>query len=746
MGLFSLVLAVGSGGASQALDNATLTIILELAPDATPPPTGKARLTVTAVLSRLAEPETFHVDVPVPGERTLELPAAGAWSVAVEAAGSWARERVVLVERGGARAAITLLPTGTLAGRLEVGKGSEPPVAVSVRFEAEGADGELASASCPVAAGELRCTLPRGTFDLRLGLPGHAPQYLWAVEVPAGGTTRVTLRPFVPGGSISGWVVLEPPPLASTAVTIEASAATAGPVHDATDHHRRSRQTTSATADARGHFQLTGLPAGEVILSARAAGLGEEVAGPFPVYAGAETELPEPMRLRPPARFEVVLDPPVDPYGEAWRLRLVPLARPGGNLARAWSGTAGADGGWSQDGVNEGHYVLEVRSSTAEWLTEQVEVRAGQPMHEIAVPLLEVEGRLTFQAEPRPVALWFVEPGSRKRAKMELEGARFSGWLPREGFWQVVLVDRASGRRFGLAPVEVRPAAGGTKARLELDVPDGRILGRVLDPDGEPLAGVPVEAGPMGSRLASSTSVSDEKGRFNFELLAPGAYLLFAEQAELTGASAQVQLQQGLEPGEVVLQLSRRRGLELQVVSRGEPVPGAHVQALQLVPGLATYEVPEATTDLEGRARLEVAANAAALGVLVFAPGQAARFVALDAAAKHAVLEVDQVGGTLTVTFPPTPPAGTGHQLLPYLRTGAFELSLASFQRWARSRDEWQPAAGHLSVPALAAGEYLVCLPKVSFTEGPPASAHAPDCRQVFVPPGGQAAVTFGPA
>lgn len=694
------------------------------------------RVRLTPATSPAEPQDPIAFDLALPSERTLDLPAGSVWRLTASAPGLWLRSFVFAVGNEPSLQTLRAYETGRIAGKVALAPGEGKPQELALRFQSPPGETEFGveSTSCPVTDdGSFRCELPRGKLDLRLGLRGFAPHYLWGVTLSKGTTTNLGTLRFLPGASLSGTVVAEPPLPPSTTVTVELRPSTVPSATGQAPDERIHRWQRTAQLDERGHFQLTELAPGEYRVVARATGYVDGDSGPVEIFAGVESVLDQPVTLHPPARLEVALHPPVDPYGEPWRLLLLSAKEPH-HEPDSYRGVAGEDGTWTLENVAEGPYRLSVRSSSAEWLVEDVDVRTDAPAVEIEVPLVPVVGTVHWHGEPRDVALWFVEVGTQKRSRFELVDEDFSGYLPYEGPWQVVLFDRTTRQRHVLEPVDVQISKASGVARVDLEVPDGEIHGQVVDPEGKPVSGVEVEAQLSGLRVASSTTRTGPDGHFSFSLLSPGAYLLAASHPDYTMASAQVQLQESLLPPEVVLRLRRMQPLRITVSASGLPVPGSWVLLVPVASGSVMGELPNGSTNAQGYVDLAIPDNTVSLNALIFPPGFAAKVLHIDPSRKQFQADVSGSGGSLTLELPVQEQGLSYRGEFLILHDGAF-AALSDFRSWSRARGTWNPAEGRVTIPMLEVGEYTVCPP------GPPpadSEAAGSRCQTGFVPPAGE--------
>lgn len=402
-----------------------------------PAPEGarKARITWS---SSLADIQGGSALVDVPGDQALDLAPGPAWTFRAELDGFWSEEKVLAPRATGERPVeIVLYPAGSLEGTLDLPAGqTEAPSGVSVRFRPApappGSPGQRlpeGTVSCPVAKGVWRCSLPAGAWDLRLKAGPYIPAYLWGVAVRAA--------------------------------------------------HAMSRLEAlllEARTNDRGFFQLEAVPPGRYKLTVSSPGFAATEVGPVEVRSGLEAEVLDRIVLRKPVRFEALLDPPLDPYGQPWRIVL--QATPPASARH--EALASAEGHWAQANVVPGQYNLAVLGDLgSRWLTEEVAVVGGQAPLLVQIPLVEIHGRLRQGDEPLAATLWFGGLAGARRIRFDAdEDGELSGYLPEEGLWKVELVEESAGLRVGLEPVEVRRLPGARRAEVEIVVPVAALVTR----------------------------------------------------------------------------------------------------------------------------------------------------------------------------------------------------------------------------------------------------------------------------
>jgi hypothetical protein len=148
------------------------------------------------------------------------------------------------------------------------------------------------------------------------------------------------------------------------------------------------------------------------------------------------------------------------------------------------------------------------------------------------------------------------------------------------GGYDVFLVLGVEGTIALAGSVELPPGGGG--ARLDLQVPEGALEGRVLRPDGEPLAhAVIIIEGrkTSGDWRFIGRCLADASGAYRAEALAPGMYrALGFDWNGLFGAGMSEQVLVGT--GTQALDLALQEGGRVRVTAAdaaGAPLPGARV-------------------------------------------------------------------------------------------------------------------------------------------------------------------------
>lgn len=519
-----------------------------------------------------------------------------------------------------ARLAATLLPDGAsrglppkatlhLFGRSKRKAGSEPPAVAVV---------------CPIGERKLRCELPAGSWDLKIEVAELAPAYFWGVELPRDRETRLGSVRLRRGASLAGWVL----PIAAearsevTEVTLVPSVGAVPPPALVDRSAARTRHTRVAD---NGFFQLTGLDSGLHTLLVRVDGVEATRIPGLVVEPAREHLLEEPIEIVPPRPLEVLVTPPVDPWGSPWRLVLERQSTSSDRVVeRVAAGTAREDGRWTSPPIPAGAYELKVgRADEAFRIFRELDTRDSSTVY-LDVPLVPIEGSVSMGHEPLAATVWFGGRSRVERVRFESDAeGGFTGYLPRAGRWRLELEDGADGApglgRLTLDPVTVEEPAGGRPDRVDIELPDTTVRGEVVHADGSPEsdAGVTIWRRSAARRSTIGSRRVDAEGRFLFRGLPEGE--VFAEAESFDGGFSRpvaITLLDSVETPPLTLVLEERTLLTGYVRLAGRPIAGASV--LLAPRGQAMGLAARAATDHEGA--FDLLAPRQTVDLLVTAP------------------------------------------------------------------------------------------------------------------------------
>jgi hypothetical protein len=413
-----------------------------------------------------------------------------------------------------------------------------------------------------------------------------------------------------------------------------------------------------------------------------------------------------------PTSFALQIEPPIDPFGQRWRIAL----HTRGSSRR---GEASEEGIWSTSELSPGDYTLMVSDSLdSHWAREELRLDPGDESIRVDVPVVPVRGTVRRGDEPVLATLWFggaSSGGVRIRFDTDREGA-FEGYLPREGEWPVEIAEETSGLRLALDPVDIRRPDGKQVADVEVAIPDTKLPGEVVDELGRAVPEAIVETTSFqdakGRPRRPSRFRSDAEGKFEIRGLPTGPTAVQARLDERASDWAQVALPEGREGPYLKLVLRRDAELRGRLLSANGPVPGAVVSAFPEMSAQPVGEGVEDVTGPDGSFMLRLPAGSPAATLLVMAPGFALRMARVTLDSK-APLEItaEAGGGTLVLeTGQRFDQAGRPFPMTWLVHDGTF-TSPYFLQRWPRllRHDPGAQPEGTLVLPQVMAGYYALC-------------------------------------
>lgn len=681
----------------------------------------------------------------IPGTFQLQLPAGARYLLRAAAPGLWAPEISVDSRKPPLTTELRLYRVGMLTGRFRPPAGFTLPPTLELSLEkSPGADQpaklERTTVACPVSDGLFRCEVPVGRLDFRLSLPGAAAHFGWDVEVGPTKPSELGEIALRPGSSVTGWVInAAGQGLAGSQVRLLPQGAEASV--EPSDRQQMRLRSFSADTNERGFFQIAGVPEGNYRLEAEAKGLAEARRDDVEVEEGLETRLRSEIVLDHPASLTLTVEPAVDPYGRDWR---VDLGTDPPSRASLKQLTPGERGEAEATGLSPGPYLLNLRDQDgAVWMRESIVLEPGPNRQLLAVPLLEVDGVVRQGKRPLAARLFFHLPSgnaARVRFGADVEG-KFSGFLPEAGQWRVQVEIPGEEGRVTLGIFEVRPAPGLSIAKLELQVPDTLVSGRVVNERGEAVAGAEVRAFAPPPREGEHSTRSDEKGGFRFRGLPEGSYTLSAHLEEASSDGIPVSLDEELDAPEATLVLRDQVEVRGFVLSRAGGVPGARLLVIPELGGMSSAQFEETHSSAGGLFRAKVPAGTSALTLVVAAPGFGVRMLRelLPLPGASLQVNVERGGGNLAVStslFRPNPD-GT-RRPMPILFHDGAAVPLAILMRFS---EPTQRTGGlpSMVLPSLESGVYALCSGKATTQAWRQGSSPPPDeCTSGFLAVGGE--------
>jgi hypothetical protein len=635
------------------------------------------------------------VAVKTDAQTRVEL-ADGHWSIDAESEEWWHSEQLIFVSGQPLELEIPLLPAGYISGTVKTRDGELPP---ELLIRTDETSREL---PCPIVEKTFRCKVPAGVVDLRVRATAIVPRYFHELAVERGQTASLGEVVLERGASLSGTVVV-----AGEAKDVRISAASAS-----------GRYVT--TPGRRGHFHIGGLTPGTYrVLATAADGALSSEEMEITILADRLAELRDPLLVEAPRRMRVAVTPPLDPWGEPWQLVLTRVA----DDVLAAKASASETGEWTSP-LRSGSYRLEAgpqRGGT--WLSREIEM-SGEPL-DLPLHLAgeKITGTVTYGDRTLKSLVRFragtaafveVETDDEGRIETALPAVADAQWTA------VVLSDHPKITRTfeGIAP----------RGTVDLHVPVTTLSGVVLRPDGEPAPHALVNI--AAPKEPSVQTVADDRGWFQAQGLAPGAYRVFAHDFLLESDIQTAEVTDSLAPDPIQLVLRDVEKVAGRIVADGRPVPGAKVTVYALdVPQQFTYPM---TTNERGLFGSWAPPGAREIDFQAGAHGFDYRMFRTPVPGRMIDVPMRQEGGPITF------PARSG-ELVPILQhNGAW-----SWPGMLVSEGFGRESRGQIVIGPMEPGPYSLC-----YIRGEDEAAlragridRAKHCREGFLPPRG--ALTF---
>lgn len=671
-------------------------------------------------LDSKAEPLRREV---VPGSPvSLSLPAGSRWEVAGEFPGFWLKREPLEVgsPEKPVRLSLDLWPLGTVTGNVRV-KGGKLPLPKQVLVRSLAAPSFLHREPAPQGAidsplsktGTWSSSLPAARYDLVLSASGFAPAYRWGVEVPVQRTLPLGTIELQPGASVAGWLVVEGGALDPERCLARLTPSLAAGV-DRAGAAQAQRAAFAQKVAKDGFFQLTGLPGGTFDLEIEQPGFPPARLSRLRIDPGAETLLREPLVLRHPVDLAFEVHPAADWLGRPWRAQVVRLGEKRPNPL-VFDGAADAEGLFRVTGQPAGRFRVQLRDSLGNTLAWEEVAWDGSDAapHALEVHFITVEGRLRLGKEPLSATLWFGGHAGTRSAKMESDGeGKFHGVLPSEGPWRIEIEAPQPGFPTW-ARTQVRANRAGL-AHVDVDLPATRLFGRVVDPQGKPVAKALVSAAAESADLVTPSGVD---GGFEFRALPEGIVALGAESSSGVSGRTLVPLAEGRDAGPIELRLQATRKVRGVVLSPRGPVAGAQVMLFALAPfggGAAGTSGPD------GAFEVDLPQGVSTVVAVASAPGFALRATEVQLTEAPVSLQVSEEGGDLEIVLPLGAEAMQAADLFLAFYQNGLPLPAVVFGNWLRDQAPEAAAVGAsgaegkaerpIRIPHVAPGDYRLCL------------------------------------
>lgn len=687
----------------------------------------------------------------VPGQLSFQLARDSSWFLAVEAPGWWAPPITLEIGRTDLQRSVLLEPGGELVAALVVadGRSLAPEHPVSVRFLPVSSKEVLAARMSLCRRGDAtsddwRCPLPVGRWDLRLRAQGYVSLYTWDVAVGEGSRSSIDKTVLRAGASLTGWIEVHGDPQPGSVATVKLRPTTLRQVNQTEQgselERRAGMREWSTTAGHGGFFHFEAIAPGVYEVVAEQAGLAPARSPLVEISGTTESVLREPLVLGELSSVALQLDPALDPRGHPWRVQLIPYSVSPASFEPAVQGTVDPTGFWEGSDVAAGEYWVSVRSDdNAEWHRRTEVIEARTTFLEIGLPLVRVIGSVRAGSEPLESTLRFWGDGERVDAETD-ENGEFAVTLPRAGSWQVEVRSRDGLVKRRLA-AEIAEPRGERTAKLTLELPNGRLRGRVVDVFGRPAPQTTVLATFVPKERLRTLLVRDEEGRFEMAGLDRGTVRLHAWNESQGWRSRQrAVLVDGVSVPEVTLVVEPTLQLHGRVVDSGSAVPNAR---LIVDPGDAPLTwLDPVLTGLGGEFVVDVPARTRSVNVAVQAPGFVLRVLRLEASEDGSVGDValERAGGDLMVHFddPPGPEFLDGRAHVLFHQDGGYVL-LDHLRSWAHLNGARAQDSDNILVPRVQDGFHRFCrLKQDNLWRALVSSAPGEvDCVSGYLSPGG---------
>ncbi len=681
----------------------------------------------------------------------VALPAGSLWEASVAAPGFWVRRLVFRVEdTGEPKQVLEAWPMGRLVGRLVLAERSLPlPKRVLVATQQRGGAAQKrplleGTSDCPVdPEGRFECRIPSSTFDLRILADSFVSTYAWDVAIPESGEADLKTLTLRRGASLAGWVE----PVAGEVVDPERCRVVLTPrvrvdPEDLRAVEEVSRMNREAKVDARGFFQVMDVIPGEYEVHAKQGGAVSDPKKFVDVSKDDETYLYEPFRLEPPLDLEIAVNPAKDWHGKHW---VVYLERSGFQPETSVSAFTSEEGIARFPGQNRGSFDVAISDAVGEGrlASRDLFFDAATARRSFQISWVEVKGRIRQGGRPLFADLRFDGADSAVGLLHSDEKGRFSGILIRDGWWLIKVKAPIAGLTLELLrTIEARDG----RAEIEIELPDTRIFGRVVDATGH--SGAKAMVTVVGSGGAMQWIFADPSGRFEFRGVEPGTLSVGAEarRGGFFSEERSLTLMAGGELGPIELALRAPERFVGQVLSDRGAERRARVTVLGVGP--LRYDYVDTRTETDGSFEAEVpTANKNAIAI-VGAKGTALKAFEIRSG-ETATLFVPETGGTVEVDL------GTSFAR----RTTEGDLSLVLFQNgmelpalklddWTRALRQPIPRGQVRRFVEVAPAEYSACLIPASAQPDRVRNGSSPklavECRSGTLGPGGTLALAFG--
>lgn len=645
------------------------------------------------------------------GRADVKLPTA-VWRATLHAPGLWAPVQDIVVQEGAEAVVATICARrlARLAGSISVA-GFEGPLETRVVLTSA-PDEPVTSPSgriaqevfvCSGGAKEWTCEVPSGRLDVQIRATGFVPQYYWGMQIAPDTAVRVPAISLRRAASVSG-EVHERNDSPAGHVIVALTPPDSSQPFDAPDGRQPA---VSTVTNARGFFQLVGMPPGQYQVLARGRD-GVEAVVDVPVAENTESRLKAPLVLAAPAALTLHVNPDTPPGGGRWSVTLRRTEFP---TARAvMDARVDSRGEWKRSNLRPGPYRLELSSPSGRWLVKTIDVEPGDHSVEVEAHPRRVRGSVRLGNSPvEGRIVWGGQFGPVRLALPLDENGRFEGLIPERPADDAPWTAFVEGTRPAVARnVENVVLPSDPEQDVEIVLPGTSLRGTLVDEAGKPVPLAVVYVSGEKKAPLEQRKIRDEKGEFQFDGLAPGRYQVSAV-APTNLASEEVSMTLDEEKDEARVRLVLRRTADVIISVRSPeatPVPGARV--LVLPAQAPNTGAPIEVSDLRGEVTAHLPSGTVEVLIGVGAGGYASRMSRATLSQDGStVLDLSRQGGTLRLRLA----SPLGDDALPVLYHGGTALALPALTS-STLVTGGGPSSDSLSwtLPMMEPGRYTACV------------------------------------
>lgn len=603
---------------------------------------------VTVTMRRVDGDAPVRVlDVPVGKTTVLDDLAEGTWEIRTTSDLYWSAPAYTT-----AAGAVTLQlwSLGSVSGKLS---GRAPGSGILLLHFApptsarEG--GPTGVIECPFSGADWTCPVPFGEFDLRFDLAGFATAFRWGVKVD--GAVKLAELALTPGSSVSGRVVI----LRSKSENeIGLHDVVVAAVAENVDPTRGPVRNYAASPDARGFFQIRGLPPGRYRLHARSKNHISD-ARSVEIIQLTNATLNAPLLLAKPTAVAVKITPPLDlREHKRWQVELVKIGDRSDRAEIIDQSLASTSGAWSIK-LSPGSYALTIEEQDgSHWKEETFVIEAGDAQLPIDVLVTGERVSGTVTLGDKPIAATIRLQDEHGPALVADEQGRFEGVFPllhTDDVHLFVTSTTPDVKRDLMIKGKRSPDDG---LYFDITIPATVMSGRTINEDGspEPSAIVTLQSKDNDDPLAFEQMFSGSDGTFQFEGFAPGIYALKADGFLKSSEVVDFDATTDASSAPVDLVLRAEETVAGVVTMNGMAVAGAKVYAFP-----RDSQVPllhPVTTDSAGRFLVTLPHGTKLYDAIVFPRGFyiAMGRITRDPKQKGLTVDVGQDGGALMIEGP----------------------------------------------------------------------------------------------